>query len=62
MVMGDFHSGNVCDLVDLFIQDKLKESVSSPSFGLYRENALTIIREVNSHTLDGFRNELTSTM
>ena len=52
VTMGSFQDAEVCQIVGLFMLDMLSKLFEKNYIGLYRENALSIFRNYNSHQSD----------
>ena len=55
--MGSYFCAELCDLVGLYILDKLKKSYTPNQIGLYRDDGLAIIRYTNNQNLENMKNK-----
>ena len=56
--MGSFHGAEVCELVGLFLLDKLKDVIDRKCVGLYRDDGLGVIPRMSNKNLDGLRKKI----
>ena len=56
--MGSYDGAEVCELVGLFMLDKMKDSVGLQSVGLYRDDGLGILRDVSGPRAEQIRKKL----
>ena len=61
VAMGAYDSFDICDLVGLYILDKLKDRFPNFDFGLYRDDGLAISKHMNGQMLDRARKDIIST-
>ena len=61
VTMGSFDGAEVCELVGLFILEKIKSTLNSPNIGLYRDDGLAVFENHNGHSNDQFRKKLIQT-
>ena len=50
--MGNFDGAEICELLGLYIQSKLEKMLPKSSFGLYRDNGLALLRNLNGQKTD----------
>ena len=50
--MGNFGGAEICHLVGRYIQSKVEKIFPKPKFGLYRNNWLTLLRNLNKQQTD----------
>ena len=60
VTMGSFDGAEVCELVGLYILDKLTSLTSKSSIGLYRDDGLAVIRGSSGRRFDKLRKDITS--
>ena len=58
VTMGSFYGAEICELVGLYIQSKLKKILPKTSFGLYRDNGLALLRYLNGQQTDKVRKNI----
>ena len=58
VTMGSFDGAEVCELVGLFMLDKIKNTLNAPNLGLYRDDGLAVFENCDGHTNDQFRKKL----
>ena len=46
--MGSLHGAEICELIGLYILDKMKNIVQSGAYGLYRDDGLMVVRKSGS--------------
>ena len=56
--MGSFAGAEICKLVGLYIQSKLEKILPKPNFGLYRDNLLALLRNLNRQQTDKVRKNI----
>ena len=49
---GSFDSAEICELVGLYIQSNLENILPKTNFGLYRDDGLILLRNLNSQQMD----------
>ena len=52
VTMGSFGGAEICELVGLYIQSNLESILSKTNFGLYRDDGLSLIRNLNGQQTD----------
>ena len=50
--MGSFDGAEICELVRLYIQSKLEKILPKSNFGLYQDNGLLLLRDLNRQETD----------
>ena len=50
--MGSFDGAEICELVGLYIQSKLEKILPKSNFGLYRNDGLALLRNLNGQQTD----------
>ena len=60
--MGSFHGAEVCDIVGLFLLDKLSDIFDKNTYGLYRDDGLAVIDWAPPRELDTLRKKTIATM
>ena len=50
--MDSFDSAEICELEGLYIQSNLENILSKTNFGLYRNNGLILLRNLNDQQID----------
>ena len=55
VTMGSFDGAEVCELVGLYLQNKLLSVMSKEQFGLYRDDGLAAIRGTSGRKFDKLR-------
>ena len=50
VTMGSFDGAEVCELVGLFVLEKIKSTLNSPNIGLYRDDGLAVFENHNGHS------------
>ena len=58
--MGAYDGAEICELVGIFIQHKLSEYYEMNDFGLYRDDGLAILRNVNGQKSERIKKHLQS--
>ena len=58
--MGNFDWTEVCELVGLYLLNKIKSLLGSSNVGLYRDDGLAIINKANGPKVDRLRKEIIS--
>ena len=61
VTMGSYDGAETCELVGLYMLDKLKQDVPAHQIGLYRDDGLAIIPQSNGPKLDKIRKQITAT-
>ena len=56
--MDSFAGAEICKLVGLYIQSKLEKILPKPNFGLYRDNLLALLRNLNRQQTDKVRKNI----
>ena len=56
--MGSFDGAEICELVGLYIQSKLKKILPKSNFGLYRDDGLALLRNLNRKETDTVRRNI----
>ena len=57
--MGSFDGAEIRELVGLYIQSKLKKILPKSNFGLYRDDGLALLRNLNRQETDKVRKNIT---
>ena len=57
--MGSFDGAEICELVGLYIQSNLENILSKTNFGLYWDDGLILLRNLNSQKMDKKRKTTT---
>ena len=50
--MGSFDGAEICELVRLYIQSKLEKILPKSNLGLYQDNGLRLLRNLNGQETD----------
>ena len=58
VTMGGFDGAEICELVELYIQSKLEKILSKSNFGLYRDDGLASLRNLNGQQTDKARKNI----
>ena len=58
VTMGSFDRAEICEIVGLYLLDKLQTILGRDSVGLYRDDGLAVIRSKSGRRLDQLRKEL----
>ena len=58
--MGSFDSAEVCELVGLYLLNKIKPLLDSNNVGLYRDDGLAIVHKANGPKVDRLRKDIIS--
>ena len=58
--MGSFDSAEVCELVGLYLLNKIKSLLGSNNVGLYRDDGLAIVHKANGPKVDRLRKDIIS--
>ena len=58
--MGSFDGAEVCELVGLYLLNKIKPLVGTSNIGLYRDDGLAIVHKPNGPKLDSLRKDITN--
>ena len=61
VTMGAFDGAEVCELVGIFIQNKLSESYNINNFGLYRDDGLAVFENISGPGSERIKKHLQST-
>ena len=59
VTMGSYDDVEVCEIVGLFMLDKLSKLFEKISVGIYRDDGLSIFKNYNGHQSDKVRKDLT---
>ena len=57
--MGSFDAAKMYKLVGLYIQSELEKTLPKSNFGVYRDNGLALLRNLNGKGTDKVRKNLT---
>ena len=60
VTMGSFDGAEICELVGLYLLDKLSIILEKESIGLYRDDGLAVINNANGPKLDKLRKDIIS--
>ena len=52
VTMGSFDGAEICELVGLYIQSNLENIIPKTNFGLYRDDGLILLRNLNGQQMD----------
>ena len=52
VTMGSFDGAEICELIGLHIQSNLENILPKTNFGLYRDNGLVLLRNLNGQEMD----------
>ena len=55
--MGSFHGAEACELIGLFLLDKLSNKLDTDCYGIYRDDGLVIIDDMTNTQLDRLRKD-----
>ena len=55
VTMGSFDGAEICQIVGLYIQLKLEKILPKPNFGLYRDDRLALLRNINGQQTEKVR-------
>ena len=58
--MGSFEDAEVCELVGLYLLNKIKSLLLSSNVGLYRDDGLAIVHKANGPKVDRLRKDIIS--
>ena len=58
--MGSYHGAEVCELVGLFLLDKIGPVLGLKNVGLYRDDGLAVIKNCRPQKIDSIRKKLHS--
>ena len=58
--MGSFDGAEVCELVGLYLLNKIKPLVGTSNIGLYRDDGLAIVHKPNGPKPDSLRKDITN--
>ena len=61
VTMGSFDGAEICELVGLFILEKIKSTLNSTNIGFYRDDGLAVFENHNGHSNDQFRKKIIQT-
>ena len=50
--MGSFDGAEICELIGLYIQSNLKNILPKTNFGLYQDDRLILLRNLNRQQMD----------
>ena len=56
--MSSFHRAEICEFVVLYIQSNLENILPKTNFGLYRDERLILLRNLNWHQMDKKRKSI----
>ena len=56
--MDSFDGVEICELVELYIQSKLEKILPKSDFGLYRDNGLALLRNLNGQETEKVRKKI----
>ena len=56
--MGSFDGAEICELIELYIQPKLEKILPKSNFGLYRDDGLALLRNLNGQQTDKVRKNI----
>ena len=56
--MGSFDGAEICELVGLYIQSKLEKILPKLNFGLYRDDGLALLRNLNGQETEKVRKNI----
>ena len=56
--MGSYDGAEVCELVGLYLLDKLSSLISRDQIGLYRDDGLALVNQTSGHKLDRLRKRI----
>ena len=56
--MGTFDEAEICKLVGLYVQSKLEKIFPKSNFGLYRDDGLALLRNLNRQQSDKVRKKI----
>ena len=56
--MGSFDRAEICELVGLYIQSKLEKILPKSNFGLYRDDGLALLRNLNAQQTEKIRKNI----
>ena len=57
--MGSFDGAEVCELVGVYIQSKLEKILPKSNFGLYRDDEIALLKNLNGQQTDNLRKNIT---
>ena len=58
VTMGSFDGAEVCELVGLYLLDKLSKLLRKDNVGLYRDDGLAAVKSTSGHVLDKMRKNI----
>ena len=58
--MGSYDGTEVCELVGLYLLDRLSSLISRDQIGLYRDDGLAVVYQPSGPTLDRLRKDIIS--
>ena len=61
VTMGSYDGAEVCELVGLHILSQLSNIVNKPDIGLYRDDGLMVLRNLNGRDIDKTRKSIIKT-
>jgi len=61
ITMGSFDWAEICELVGLYLLEKLSAIVEKSNIGLYRDDWLAVVENSNGPMIDRMRKDITST-
>ena len=53
--MGSYDGVEICELVGIYILSRLSNIIDKNNYGLYRDDGLLVLRNVNVQKIDGIR-------
>ena len=53
--MGSYDGVEICELVGIYILSRLSNIIDKNNYGLYRDDGLLVLRNVNGQKIDGIR-------
>ena len=56
--MGSFNVAEICELIGLYIQSKLETVLPKSNFGIYRDDGLALLRNLNGQETDKVRKNI----
>ena len=56
--MGSFDAAEIFELVGLYIQSKLEKILSKSNIGLYQDNGLALLRNLDRQQIDKVRKKM----
>ena len=58
ITMGGFHGAEICEVVGLYVLDKLEDIMGKGSVGIYRDDGLTVLDTVSERLVDKTKKKL----